>query len=124
MSQQQFGQILRDLAVVLGAAGHERFAELLQRDRIDRVEQDPGISFQEENQAGGRLFQTDGDAAFGMLLTPLPLSQSCNFGGGGDGLFLGLVRAGINEMQVGLTIRTIQADDQVKAGSGWECDIG
>ena len=69
MGQEQFGQVMRILAVVLGAAGDEGFAELLQRDGIDGVESDPGIGFQEDDQADGRLFQAEGHATLGMLLT-------------------------------------------------------
>ncbi len=47
MGQEQFGQILRILAVVLGAAGDEGLAIFLERDRIDRIEGDPVIGFQE-----------------------------------------------------------------------------
>ena len=53
--EKQLAEVIRVFAVVLGAAGDERFAELLQGDGIDGVERDPLVGFKEEDQAGRRL---------------------------------------------------------------------
>ncbi len=84
--QEQLRQISRVLAVVLGPAGHKGFAELLQRDRIDGVERDPGIRLQEENETGRRLLQADGHAGGGMFLAQLEEPVVQRLGRGADGL--------------------------------------
>ena len=68
MGPEQFGEVLRILAVVLGAAGDKGLAEFLEGNGIDRVEGDPEISLEEEDEADRRLFQADGHARVGMFL--------------------------------------------------------
>src|SRR5439155_3989843 len=65
MAQEQLGQILSVFAVVLGAAGNEGLAEFLEADRVDGIEGDPGVGFQEDDEISRRLFQADGDTAWG-----------------------------------------------------------
>ena len=113
MAQEQLGQILGILAVVLGATGDEGLAEFLEADGVDGIESDPGVGFQKDDQVGRRLFQADGDTVLGMILThscqPIVkrLGRSCHR------QFLSVAGAGVDEMQIGLSIGTVQADDQV-----------
>ena len=51
MGEEQFGEILRVFAIVLGAAGDKSLAEFLEGDGIDRVERDPEVGLEEENEA-------------------------------------------------------------------------
>ena len=71
MAQQQLGQILSVFAVVLGAAGDEGLAEFLEADGVDRIEGDPGVGFQEDDEIRRRLFQADGDTLLGMIQAQL-----------------------------------------------------
>ena len=121
MAQQQLGQILSVFAVVLGAAGDESFAEFLEADRVDGIKSDPGIGFQEDDEIRRRLFQTDGDPSLGMVLAQLGQPVVERLGGSCDGLLLNGAGAGVDEMQVGLAIGTVQADDQVR---GMVCGHG
>ena len=57
---EQIGQVMGVLGVVLGAAGDEGFAELLQGDGIDGKEGDPFVGFQEGDEMAGGLFQAQG----------------------------------------------------------------
>src|SRR5437773_12269888 len=57
MAQEQLGQILSVFAVVLGAAGNEGLAEFLEADRVDGIEGDPGVGFQEDDEISRRLSQ-------------------------------------------------------------------
>jgi ATP-dependent helicase YprA (DUF1998 family) len=114
MAQEQLGQVLGILAIVLGATDDEGFAELLQGDRVDGVESDPGVGLQEEDQAQGRLFQANAYPSLRMLLAQLqePVMQS--FWRGADSLLLGFARGVVNEIKIGLFIGTIQANDQIE----------
>ncbi len=71
----------------------------------------------------GGLFQAQTDAGFGMLLTQLQQPFPEGFGSGVDDLGAALAGASVDEVQVGLAIGTIQADDQVIRMRGvHECD--
>ena len=85
LGEEQLRQITRIFAVILGPAGHEGFTKLLQRDRIDGIERDPGIPLQKENETGGRLLHAESHAGGGMFLAQLeePVVQS--LGRGADG---------------------------------------
>src|SRR5204863_2154862 len=50
VAQNQLGQVLSVFAVVLGAAGNEGLAEFLEADRVDGIEGDPGVGFQEDDE--------------------------------------------------------------------------
>ncbi len=113
MAQEQLGQILGILAVVLGATGDEGLAEFLQSDRIDGIEGDPGIGLQEEDEISRRLFQANGDTGLRVVLAQPSQPIVELLGGSGDGLLLSVAGAGVDEMQIGLAIGTVQADDQV-----------
>src|SRR6266496_6464006 len=63
--------VLSVLAVVLGAAGDEGLAEFLEADGVDGIEADPGIGFQEYDEIGRRLFQTNGHRGLGLLQAQL-----------------------------------------------------
>ena len=54
------------------------------------------------------------DAGLGMLLAQLQQPVVQRFGGSADGLLRVVTECGVNEVQIGLAIGTIQADDQVK----------
>ena len=72
MGQEQVGQIIGILGVVLGAAGDEGLAILLEGDGVDGIERDPVIAFEEGDEMDGGLFQAQADAGLGMLLAQLP----------------------------------------------------
>ena len=113
MGQEQFGQVVGILGVVLGAAGDEGLAEFLQGDGVDGIEGEPGVGFEEGDQVDGRLFQAEGDAGLGVVLAQLEQPFPEGFRGGvNDGRAV-LAGAGVDEVQVGLLVGTIQADDQV-----------
>jgi len=86
MAQDQLGQILSVFAVVLGAAGDEGLAEFLEADGVDRIEADPGVGFQEDDEIRRRLFQADGDPGLGMVLAQLEQPVVERLGGSCDGL--------------------------------------
>jgi hypothetical protein len=71
MAQEQFGQVKGVLGVILGATGDEGLAELLEGDGVDGVEGDPVIGFQEADEVAGGLFQAQGEASLGVLLSPV-----------------------------------------------------
>ncbi len=119
VGQEQFGQVVGVLGVVLGAAGDEGLAVFLEGDGIDGVEGDPVIGFQEGDEVDGGLFQAEADAGLGMLLAQFQQPFPEGFGGGVDGGRPALAGGGVDEVQVGLLIGAIQADDQV---IGMRCD--
>src|SRR5437867_10241525 len=104
MAQEQLGQILGVLAVVLGAASDESLAEFLESDRIDGIERDPGIGFQEEDEICRRLFQANGDTGLRVVLAQPSQPIVELLGGSSDGLLLSVARAGVDELQIGLAI--------------------
>src|SRR5437868_3665149 len=110
MAQEQLGQILGILAVVLGAAGDEGLAEFLEADGIDGIESDPGVGFQEDDQVGRRLFQAEADTVLGMVLAQSRQPVLEGLGGARYAVFLSVAGAGVDEMQIGLSIGTVQAD--------------
>ena len=91
MGQEQVGQIVGVLGVVLGAAGDEGLAILLEGDGVDGIERDPVVGFQEGDEVDGGLFQAQADAGLGMLLAQLPaaipraLRGRCRWFGTGAG---------------------------------------
>jgi hypothetical protein len=113
MSQEQVGQVVGIGGVVLGAAGDKGFAILLQRDGVDGVELNPFIGFQEGDEVDGGLFQADRNPGLGMVLAELEQPLPKGFGSGVDDLGTALAGGGVEEVQVGFAIGTIQADDQV-----------
>src|SRR5215471_9146942 len=115
MSQQQFGQIKSIFGVVLGATGDESLTEFEQRERINGIEGNPIVGLQEWEQVHGRLLQADGHAGVGMFLAQLSQPFPESLWGGGDGVRTALASLGLDEMQVGFGVGTIQADDQVIA---------
>ena len=118
MGQEQLGQIERVLGVVLGAAGDEGFAKLLEGDGVDGIERDPVIAFEKGDEMDGRLFQAQADAGLGMLLAQFQQPFPKRFGSGVNDLGPALAGGGGDEVQVGLFVGTIQADDQVM-GMRW-----
>ena len=68
VGQEKFGQVLSVLSIILGAAGDEGFAEFLEGDGVDGIEGEPGIGFQEDQEMGGGLFETNGDAGLGVVV--------------------------------------------------------
>ncbi len=113
MGQEQVGQVVGILGVVLGAAGDEGFAILLEGDGVDGIERDPLVGFEEGDQVDGGLFQTQADAGLGMLLAQFQQPFPERFGGGVNGLGPALAGGGGDEAQVSLFVGTVQADDQV-----------
>ena len=113
MGQEQLGQIERVLGVVLGAAGDEGLAELLEGDGVDGVERDPFIGFEEGDEMDGGLFQTESHAGLGMLLTQFQQPFPERLRGGVNGYGPALAGGGGDEAQIGLFVGPIQADDQV-----------
>ena len=91
MCQEQVGQKVRVLGVVLGAAGDKGLAIFLERDGIDGVEGDPVIAFEERDEVDRGLFQTQTDAGLGMLLAQFqqPFPQRFGRGVNDDGPALG-----------------------------------
>src|SRR4051812_5553058 len=79
MSEEQFGEVERVFAIVLGAAGDKGLAEFLKRDGIDGVEGDPEISLEEKDEAGGGLLQPDGHTRFGIFLAQAQKSIAQRF---------------------------------------------
>ena len=61
----------------------------------------------------GGLFQAESHAGLGVLLAQFQQPLPERLGGGVDGGRPVLAGAGVNEVQVGLAIGAIQADDQV-----------
>jgi hypothetical protein len=110
---EQFGQIVGIPGIVLGAADDEGLAEFLEGDGVDGMESDPVIRFEEGDQMDGGLFQTEAHPGLGMLLAQLAEPFPERLGGGVDGLRPALAGVGVNETEVGLFVRTVQADDQV-----------
>ena len=87
VSEEQFGQVLGILAVVLGATGDEGLAELLEREGgIDGEERDPGVGLQEEDQVEGGLLDTERDAGPRVILPQLGQPVVEALGGGVQGL--------------------------------------
>ena len=113
MGQEQLGQVVGVLGIVLGAAGDEGLAEFLEGDGIDGIERDPFVGFEEGDEMDGGLFQAQAHAGLGMLLAQFQQPFPKRFGGGVNGLGPALAGGGVDEVQVGLFIGTIQADDQV-----------
>ena len=114
--EKQLGQILSVFAIVFSATGDEGLAVFLQRDRVDRIKGDPIIGFQEGDEMAGGLLQTNGHAGFGMALAQVqqPLAQF--FRRAIQGLGARLASSGVDEVKVGLTVGTVQTDDQVIFG--------
>jgi len=113
MGQEQFGQVVGVLGVVLGAAGDEGLTEFLEGDGVDGIKGDPSIGFQEGDERDGGLFQTQADAGLGLLLAEFQQPFPERFGSGVNGLGPALAGGGGDEVQAGLFIRAVQADDQV-----------
>jgi hypothetical protein len=113
VSPEQLGQVASVLGVVFGAAGDESLAELLEAERIDGVEADPLVSFEEGDEVDGGLFQAQSHAGLGVLLAQFQEPLPEGLGGGVDSSRPMLAGAGVNEVQIGLAIGAIQADDQV-----------
>ncbi len=114
VDQEQLAGELGIFAVVFGAAGDEGLAELLHRDRIDRIEGDPLIGLQEEDQIAGGLFQANADAARRVSLAQLGQPIVEGFGRGRQRLVLDHAGAGVDEVEIGFGVGAIQADDQVQ----------
>lgn len=75
--------------------------------------------------AGG-LFQTEADSGLRMLLPQEEQPFPERFGGSVDDHALALVGGGVNEVEIGLAIGTIQADDQVIGMGcvhGYSCEL-
>ena len=77
------------------------------------IERDPVVGFEEGDQMDGGLFQAEADAGLGMLLAQFQQPFPERLGGGVNGLGAALAGAGVDEVQVGLFVGAIQADDQV-----------
>ena len=82
MGQEQVGQVIGILGIVLGAAGDEGLAIFLEGDGVDGIERDPVIAFQEGDEMDGGLFQAQADAGLGMFLPQLQQPFPEGFGGG------------------------------------------
>ena len=106
-------QVLCVQGVVLGAAGNEGFAEFLEGDGVDGIKRDPIIGFQEGDEMDGGLFQAEGHAGLGVLLARFQQPFPERLRGGVNGLGPALAGGGGDEVQVGLFVGTIQADDEV-----------
>jgi hypothetical protein len=73
-----------------------------------------GESFgQEGEQVDGGLFEADTDARFEVLLAQFQEPFPEGFRGGVDGQGALASGAGVDEVEVGLGVGTVQADDQV-----------
>lgn len=116
MALEQLRQILRVQRIILGAAGHECLAELLQGDRINGIEGDEVDPGQEGDQVGCRLLQAETDPASVVALLEMLDPKSEHLGRGGNGVNDLLPGAQIQEAKVGFAIGTIQANDDLE---GW-----
>jgi len=114
VSSEQLGQVTSIGTVMLGAAGDEGFAILLQGDGIDGKESDPGIGFQEGDEMAGGLFEAQGDGGIGMTLAQIQKPAAKIFGRTGYGAGLGLAGSALDEVEVGFGIGTVQADNEVE----------
>jgi hypothetical protein len=85
----------------------------LERERVDRVEGDPCIALQEGEDRPGGLLDAKADVGLRELLTEFgqPVVQGLGFGL--DGLGPLFARAGVDEVEISLAIRAIQANHQV-----------
>ena len=113
MGQEQVGQVISILGIVLGAAGDKSLTVFLEGDGVDGIKRDPVIAFEEGDEMDGRLFQTQSDAGLGMLLAQRQQPFPKGFGSGVDDGRPALAGGGGDEAQIGLFVGTIQADDQV-----------
>lgn len=114
MGEQQLGQEMGVLGVVVGATGDHGFAEFFEGDWIDGKEDDPIVGLQEGDDIDGRLFDTEGDAGGGVFLAQVGKPLMKRFGMGRDSAATTLAGAGVNEMEVDLFIGAIQTDEQVE----------
>ncbi len=106
MGEKQIGQEVSIAGIVLGAAGDEGFAIFLERD--------PLVAFQKADEMAGGLFQAKANLGLGMLLAQLEEPFPERFGAGVDDAVFAFERVGVDEVQIGLAIGAIQADDEVK----------
>ena len=116
--EKQLSQVAGILGVVLGPAGDEGLAVFLQRDGVDGIKGDPIVGLQEGNEVGGGLFEAQAQACRGVLLAQGKQPFPEGLGSGVDAQRGTLASGHMNEVEVGFTIRTIQADNQVKR-MGW-----
>ena len=86
------------LGVVLGSAGDEGFTIFLKGDRIDGVQRDPVIAFEEGNEMDSGLFQAEADAGLRLLLAQLQQPFPKGFGRGGDHHRVALASGGGDEV--------------------------
>jgi hypothetical protein len=113
MIQQQLGQVAGVLGIILGPAGDKGLAIFLEGNRVDGIERDPGISFQEGDQMNSRLLQAQGDAGVGMLLAQIGQPFPDSLGGRVQGMGGALAVPRLDEVEIRFAIGTVQADDQV-----------
>src|SRR6266496_1382757 len=107
MVEEQFRQVTGIFAVVLGATGDEGFAIPLEGDGLDGIEGDPWISYQEGNEVGGGLLQTQSDAAMGRGFVKVGARFPEGRRGGGVGIRAALADGGGDQVEVGRGIGTI-----------------
>jgi hypothetical protein len=116
--EQQLGQVLGILAIVLGAAGDEGLAVFLQGDGVDGVESDPLITFQEGDEMAGGLFQAELEPELGLALVQVQEPVPKNLRGALQGLAAGLAGGGVDEVKVHFAVGAIQTDDPARGGIG------
>jgi hypothetical protein len=113
MMEEQLGQEASVFGIVLGPAGDEGFAILLEGDGIDGVEGNPGVGFQEGDQMGRGLFQAEGQAGLRVLLAQFQEPFPKSLRGGSDGTAPALAIGRVDEVEVSGAIGAIQTGDQV-----------
>jgi len=118
VSQEKLGKKAGVLGIILGAAGDEGLAELLEGNGIDGVESDPGVGFQERDQIAGGLFEAQADAGLRVRLAQfgqpvMKCLRRCVDGLPGEG-----AGGGVDEVEIGLLIGTIEADNEIEEWMG------
>jgi hypothetical protein len=114
---QEPGQEGGVLGIIVGAADDEGLAEFLEADGVDGIERDPVVTAQEADQVIGRLFEDDGHTVLGEAFSQIggPGLEGGRVGGEGGGL-LG-VSGQVQQMEIGLAVGPVHAEDQVEGRS-------
>lgn len=71
-------------------------------------------SFEEADEMAGRLFEAESDPGVGKLLAELEQPFPKRFRAGIDDTALTITGTSVDEMEIGLAIRAIQADEEFK----------
>lgn len=114
VDQEQLGQMIGILGVVFGSAGDKGLAVLEQGQWINGEEGDPGIGLQEEDDVGGGLFNTDGDATLGVSGAELGEPGVQAFRAGAEGEAFGGAGVGVDQAEISLGVGSVGANDQIE----------